>query len=65
MLTQEDYWMIKELHKQGVHREEIADGFGVHPKTVTRAMNQGEASTRRRRRQKYFKNPRSHVARFL
>ena len=55
MLTQEDYWMIKELHEQGLYRKDIADRLGVHPKTVTRALKQGDAPSRRRRRQKYVK----------
>ena len=36
MLTQEDYWMIRELHERGLYRKDIADRLGVHPKTVTR-----------------------------
>ena len=55
MLTQEDYWMIKELNKRGLYRMEIADRLGVHPKMVTRALKQGDAPSRRRRRQKHAK----------
>ena len=55
MLTQEDYWMIKELHERGLYRKDIADRLGVHPKTVTRALKKGDAPSRRRRRQKYLK----------
>ena len=55
MLTQEDYWMIRELHEQGLYRKDIADRLGVHPKTVTRALKQGDAPSRRRRRRKYVK----------
>lgn len=47
--------MIKELHERGLYRKDIADRLGVHPKTVTRALKQGEAPSRRRRRQKYVK----------
>ncbi len=47
MLTQEDYWMIRELHEQGLYRKDIADRLGVHPKTVTRALKQGDAPPRR------------------
>ena len=52
MLTQEHYWMIRELHERGLYRKDIADRLGVHPKTVTRALKQGDAPSRRRRRQK-------------
>ena len=55
MLTQEDCWMIRELHERGLYRKDIADRLGVHPKTVTRALKQGYAPSRRRRRQKYVK----------
>ena len=55
MLTQEDYWMIKELHERGLYRKDIADRLGVHPKTVTRALKKRDAPSRRRRRQKYLK----------
>ncbi len=55
MLTQEDYWMIKELHERGIYRKDIADRLGVHPKTITRALKQSGAASRRRRRQKYAK----------
>ena len=40
MLTQEDYWMIKELHERGMYRKDIADRLGVHPKTVSRTLKQ-------------------------
>ena len=55
MLTQEDYWMIKELHERGMYRKDIADRLGVHPKTITRALKQSGVPSRRRRRQKYAK----------
>ena len=29
MLTQEDYWMIQELHQQGVYQGDIAERLGV------------------------------------
>ena len=41
MLTQEDYWMIQELHQQGVYRGDIAERLGVHRKTVGRALERG------------------------
>ena len=53
MLTQEDYWMIKELHERGMYRKDIADRLGVHPKMITRALKQPGVPSRRR--QKYAK----------
>ena len=41
MLTQEDYWMIQELHQQGVYQGDIAERLGVHRKTVGRALKRG------------------------
>ena len=52
MLSQEDYWMIKELHERGLYRKDIAERLGVRPKTLTRALKQGDAPSRRRRRHK-------------
>ena len=42
MLTQEDYWMIQELHQQGVYRGDIAERLGVHRKTVGRALERAD-----------------------
>ena len=47
MLTQEDFWMIQELHHQGVYQGEIAERLGVHRKTVGRALKRGGAPTTR------------------
>ena len=47
MLTQEDYWMIRELHERGLYRKDISDRLRVHPKTVARALKQGDAPSRR------------------
>ena len=55
MLTQEDYWMIQEQREKGVYLKDIAEGLGVHPKTVCRALRRGSAPSRRRRREKYSK----------
>ena len=55
MLTQEDYWMIKELHERGIYRKDIAHRLGVHPKTISRALQQSGAPSRRQRRRKYAK----------
>jgi len=55
MLTQEDYWMIQELHDRGVYQIDIADRLGVHPKTVSRALKRGGPPSRTRVREKYGK----------
>ena len=55
MLTQEDYWMIQELHQQGVYRGDIAERLGVHRKTVSRALERGGAPSSKRRRERYAK----------
>jgi transposase len=55
MRTQEDYWMIKELHDQGVYQNDIAHGLGVHPKTVRRALARGGPPSRTRQRPKHTK----------
>ena len=55
MLTQEDYWMIQELHHQGVYQGEIAERLGVHRKTVGRALKRGGPPSRARRRERYAK----------
>ena len=41
MLIKEGYWMIQELHHQGVHQGEIAERLGVHRKTVGSALKRG------------------------
>ena len=55
MLTQEDYWMIQELHQQGVYRGDIAERLGVHRKTVGRALERGGPPSSKRRRERYAK----------
>ena len=55
MLTQEDYWMIQELHQQGVYRGDIAERLGVHRKTVSRALERGGPPSSKRRRERYAK----------
>ena len=55
MLTQEDYWMIDELHQQGVYRGDIAERLGVHRKTVSRALERGGPPSSKRRRERYAK----------
>ena len=55
MLTQEAYWMIQELHHQGVYQGEVAERLGVHRKTVGRALKRGRPPSRTRRRERYAK----------
>ena len=52
MLTQEDYWMIQELHQQGVYRGDIAERLGMHRKTVGRALERGGPPSSKRRRER-------------
>ena len=39
VLRQEDYFMILLRHREGVLIKDIAEEFGVHPKTVSRAIS--------------------------
>lgn len=54
MLRKEDFAVIKALKARGVYQKDIAAQLGVHPKTVTRALQRGEApkSTRKQRSSK-------------
>lgn len=49
MLSQEDYLMIKTLKKRGVYTKDIAAELGVHPRTVSRALQRGSAPQRERK----------------
>jgi len=48
MLSQEDYIVIKTLKKRGVYQKDIAAELGVHPRTVSRAIQRGSAPQRQR-----------------
>jgi transposase len=48
MLTKEDYAVIKALTKRGVYQKDIAAELGVHPKTISRALQRGAAPSRPR-----------------
>ena len=50
MLSKEDFIVIKTLHQRGVYRKDIAHELGVHPKTVSRALKNGQAPGKRRKR---------------
>ena len=43
MLSKEDYFMIQEQISRGVYRKDIAVQLGVHPRTVSRAVDRGGA----------------------
>jgi transposase len=43
MLTKEDFAMLKALATRGVYQKDIAAQLGVHPKTVSRALQRGTA----------------------
>jgi transposase len=51
MLRKEDFAVIKTLHQRGVYKKDIAAELGVHPKTVSRALERGSAPkpTRKKR----------------
>lgn len=41
MLSKEDYLMIRDLARKGAYQKDIAAELGVHPKTVSRALERG------------------------
>ena len=43
MLSLEDYLVIKTLKQRGVYNKDIAAELGVHPKTVSRALQRERA----------------------
>lgn len=43
MLRKEDFAVIKTLRQRGVYVRDIAAELGVHPKTVSRALQRGAA----------------------
>lgn len=43
MLHKEDFAVIRALHQHGVYQTDIAAQVGVHPKTVSRALQRGSA----------------------
>jgi transposase len=45
MLKKEDFAVINALAKRGVYLKDIAADLGVHPKTVSRALQRGSAPT--------------------
>lgn len=49
MLSKEDYAVIKALKKRGVYVKDIAAELGVHPKTVSRALERGSAPAPKRK----------------
>ena len=49
MLRKEDYRMIEILKQQGVYLKDIAEGLGVNPRTVRRALKRGGAPVKERK----------------
>jgi transposase len=49
MLIKEDYAVIKALKKRGVYNKDIAAELGIHPKTVSRALQRGGAPAKKRK----------------
>jgi IS30 family transposase len=43
MLSREEFAVIKALKKRGVCIKEIAEELGIHPKTVSRAIQRNGA----------------------
>jgi transposase len=50
MLSQEDYIVIRTLNKRGVYHKDIAAELGVHPRTVSRALQRGGAPQPKRKK---------------
>jgi len=50
MLSQEDFIVIRTLKKRGVYNKDIAEELGVHPKTVSRALQRGSAPPHERKK---------------
>lgn len=51
MLTKEDNMVIKVMAKRGMYIKDIAEEIGVHPKTISRAIKQGEIERQLRKKQ--------------
>ena len=50
MLKKEDFAVIKVLAEDGVYQKDIAEKLGVHPKTVSRALQRGSAPGKSRKK---------------
>jgi transposase len=48
MLSKEDFAVIKALSVRGVYQKDIAEQLGIHPKTVSRALQRGSEPKRER-----------------
>jgi transposase len=48
MLKKEDFIVIKTLTNRGVYQKDIAAELGVHPKTIRRALQRGDAPAPKR-----------------
>jgi transposase len=50
MLRKEDLAVIKSLHRRGVFIKDIAEELGVHPRTISRALNRQSVPNPERKR---------------
>lgn len=57
MLNQENFIMIKTLKKRGVYTKDIAAELGMHPRTVSRALQRGGAPERTRQKRSSKRDP--------
>jgi transposase len=57
MLKKQDFAVIKTLNKQGAFIKDIAAELGVHPKTVSRAIERGSAPQPQRKRRGSILDP--------
>ncbi len=55
MLKKEDWMEIKALVEKGVHKKDVAEELGVHPKTISRALASGGAPPKERPNARYSK----------
>jgi transposase len=57
MLRKEDFMVIQALAARGVYHVDIAEQLGVHPRTVTRALQRGGAPAAERRSRSSLLDP--------
>jgi len=50
MIRKEDYTVMQSLYQRGVFIKDIAEELGVHPRTVSRALERKGAPSRKRPR---------------
>jgi uncharacterized membrane protein len=50
MLKKEDFAVIKVLAEDGIYQKDIVEKLGVHPETVSRALQLGNAPGKNRKK---------------